>query len=138
MQTYITVTSEGRINGIYKKPLDFTKTIEISEEVYNDLLADQMEYIYSNGNIHKESRHEQMQKEENLLLFRTWRAIHLGKYDLLGMWIFRGDIDPSTMQPYAPITDEERQWLVAVRNFPEQVTATTTESDYPTLPSRLR
>jgi hypothetical protein len=137
MQTYITVTPQGRVNGIYKKSLDFTTTIEISEEVYQDLVAESLEYTFIEGVLTKQSQHQAQLLEEKKAAFRVWRAEHMAKYDLLGLWIMRGDYDPNTHVPYSPITAAERQWLFDVRNFPAQITVDTTEADYPTLPYRL-
>jgi hypothetical protein len=81
--------------------------------------------------------YEVIEIEQNKELFRQWRSKYLGKYDLLGLWVLRGDIDPITGLEYAPITDAERQWRVAVLNFTDNITAFTTPSQYPTVPTRL-
>ena len=70
--------------------------------------------------------------------FRMWRAIMLAKYDVLRLNVQNGDIDPKTNQPYPEITDEEKQWRLAVLNFTDQITHETTEADYPQPPERLR
>jgi hypothetical protein len=71
------------------------------------------------------------------MLFRAWRAKYLSAYDRLGLFVMRGDLDPSTGQPYSQITDAERNWRVQVLNYTPNINLYTTESDYPVPPARL-
>jgi len=69
--------------------------------------------------------------------YRIWRSKYLSAYDRLGLYIIRGDLDPSTGRPYSPVTDAERNWRVQVLNFTSTINLHTTESDYPVPPVRL-
>jgi len=77
-------------------------------------------------------------KLANIDAFRKYRDEALKKYDILRQVVWAGDIDPKTMLPYAELTTEEKLWRVVMLNFTDQITASTTEADYPALPERLR
>jgi hypothetical protein len=80
----------------------------------------------------------ELKKDENVSRFREVRTKLLERYDILRINVLNGDIDPETSQPYAPITQAEKQWRLSMLNFTESVTHETKESQYPQTPARIR
>lgn len=69
--------------------------------------------------------------------FRVFRAAQLAKYDILRQGFLAGDYDTNGV-PYPALSEEEKQYRLALLNFPPQITDKTTELDYPQAPVRLR
>lgn len=137
---YIDYDSTGTICGIYWHANQCKHNLlAIELDDTHGVLQNNFNYIVQNSMLKDrvvDTNAIQLELKKNS--YRSWRAQYLERYDLLGQWVARGDLDPTTNQPYGPIRQEEREFLLALRNFTESITLNTTINDYPTVPERLR
>jgi len=135
MQRYIRIDNAGRITGIYLREIDNTIQVDVPEEVeFNP-----HKYKFIEGEfVIDTSEINNAEIEMRKAAFRVWRATRMDKYDLLRINILNGDYDPLTGQHYPATTEAEKQWRIAVLNFTDQITASTTEADYPQPTARLQ